>query len=135
MIYIVFLHLIYIFQNGGGDEPAFESLLFQDRHALGRCEIFPAEVPHGHTVPAGHLLQARVIALALLEIIFPHGSLLAGLPALVAAQDDPAVRLQLTQKRQVAAVVIAQAVDAHAAAVPAVAEGDLQLVLSLPQQL
>ena len=105
-----------------GEELSHKTLLLQNGYALGRREVSVVKFAHGHTVPAADLFHPGVICFALLEIVFPRGSLLAGLPALIRAEDDLTVHLQLAEQGQIGAVVIAQTVDAHAAAIPAVAQ-------------
>ena len=117
-----------------GEKAAGKALLLQDRHALGRGKVFIAEVPHGHAVPAVDLLAPGVIGLALLQVIFAHRPALAGLPVLVAAQDRSAADLKLAEQGEIRAVIVAQPVDTDAAAVPAVAERDGDLVLPRAQE-
>ena len=119
---------------GGTDQLSLKALLLENGHALGGREIGIAEILYRHAVPAGDRLQPGVVGLTLLEVVFPRGPLLAGLPALVAAEDGFAVDLQLAEQGQIGAIIIPQAVDAHAAAVPAVAQGDGQLVFTGAQQ-
>ena len=67
--------------------------------------------------------------LPLLQVIFPDRPVLAGFPFFVTAQERFSVSLQLAKQSNIIAVVIAQAVNANAAAIPAVTEGDSDFIL------
>ena len=118
-----------------GEETAGKALLLEDRHALGRGKVFIAEVAHGDAVPVADLLASGVIGLALLQIVFAHRPALAGLPALVAYKDRSAADLKLAEQGEIRAVIVAQPVDADAAAIPAVAERDDDLVPAHAQEV
>ena len=116
------------------EELSLKALLLDDRHALGGGELFVTKVPHGYTVPVADFLHAGVIALALLQVVLPCRPLLAGFPVFVAAEDRLSADLKLAQEGDVLAIEVVQPVDADAAAIPAVAERDSDLVFAGLQQ-
>ena len=122
------------FSVGRFDDPAGKAFLLQDGHALGLCQIVKAEVPHSHTVPIGDLLHPGVIGFTDFQIIFTDGAGLTGLPGFITAQNDGSVQFQLAEQGQVIPVKIPQAVDAHIATIPAIAQDHEQLVFTGFQQ-
>ena len=123
------------FPIGCFDEPAGKALLLQNRNTCCRGQLVIAEIADSHSMPAVQFFHPGVIAFTHLQVVFPDGALLRGFPAFIAAQDGRAVRFQLTQQRQIIAIVIPQAVDANASPVPAVAQNNKQLIFTGFQQL
>ena len=81
-------------------------------------------------MPGRDLFLPGVIGLALLQVIFPCRALLGCLPELVAFQDGLPVDEKRTQQCKVLAVIICESVNADGSAVPAVAQGDDELVFT-----
>ena len=109
--------------------------MLTDRYEGLATEMVKAEVPHGNSMPAGNLLHACIVCLTLLEIIFAYRSALSGLPAFIAAKSSLAVELDLAEQGEILAIEIPQPVNTYAAAVPAVTEGDNQLILAFTEQI
>ena len=123
------------FPIGCGHQAAGKALLFHNRNALGRSQLFKPELPALHAMPALDVFQPGITDFTLLEIIFADRPRLRSFPAFIRAHDDFPVRLKLTEQRKVRSVVIAQAVNADTAPVPAVAEDHGQFVVPGAQQV
>ena len=111
-----------------------KAFLLQSRYAFRGGKVGKAKITHRYTVPERHIFHSGIIVLALLQVIFPDRSVLAGFPFFVTAQEGFSVCFQLAEQGNIIAVVIAQAVNAYAAAIPAVPESDRDFILPYVQK-
>ena len=112
------------------NEPSREPFVLPDGNAVRGGEVVISEIPHPDSVPVRYAFAARVIFLPHLQVVLPDRAFLRRLPAFVRDEGDGSGDFQLTEKGEIAPVIILQPVHADAAPVPAVAEGNGKLVLS-----
>ena len=80
---------------------SFKTLLLNDRHALRRLQIVISVIFDSHTVPAGDVLQPRIVSFTLLEVIYPYGAVLTRIPASVTDEYRLTADFELAQQCQI----------------------------------